>query len=283
MSEPERADRRRRRRLGRPRHRRLLRRARPRGRRDRHRRGQGRRAEPRRGADPRAAASPSCSSETASASTSRPRSTRCWTSARLLFCCVDTPPTYSGDADLSRVQAVVAELAPSGEHALVMKSTVPAGHRRARSGATLPDLAYVSCPEFLKEGSAVDDFLHPDRVVIGADPGDEWAADAVAGALRAARRRAGPHRRRLRRDDQARLQRLPRDQDLVHQRDRQRLRGGRRRRHRGRPRHGPRRAHRADVPARRASATAGSCFPKDVSRSSSSPATPATTSSCSTR
>jgi UDPglucose 6-dehydrogenase len=98
--------------------------------------------------------------------------------ARLLFCCVDTPPTYSGDADLSRVQAVLAQLGGDGDHALVMKSTVPAGTGSAiRRDA--PDLAYVSCPEFLKEGSAVDDFLHPDRVVIGADPGDEWAADEV--------------------------------------------------------------------------------------------------------
>src|SRR5881398_1608396 len=46
-------------------------------------------------------------------------------SARLLFCCVDTPPTYSGDADLSRVQAVVSRLRDDGDHALVMKSTVP--------------------------------------------------------------------------------------------------------------------------------------------------------------
>ncbi len=100
--------------------------------------------------------------------------------ARLLFCCVDTPPTYSGDADLSRVRAVVERLPEGGDHALVMKSTVPSG-----TGATIrrdrPSLAYVSCPEFLKEGTAVADFLHPDRVVIGADPGDEWAADAVEG------------------------------------------------------------------------------------------------------
>jgi UDPglucose 6-dehydrogenase len=99
--------------------------------------------------------------------------------ASLLFCCVDTPPTYSGDADLSRVQAVVRRLPDDGGHALVMKSTVPSG-----TGATIrremPSLTYVSCPEFLKEGSAIQDFLHPDRVVIGADAGDEWAADAVA-------------------------------------------------------------------------------------------------------
>src|SRR5436190_11065563 len=98
--------------------------------------------------------------------------------ARLLFCCVDTPPTYSGDADLSRVRAVVEQLSADGDHALVMKSTVPAG-TGAAIRRDVPGLAYVSCPEFLKEGTAVEDFLHPDRVVIGADPGDEWAADAV--------------------------------------------------------------------------------------------------------
>ena len=99
--------------------------------------------------------------------------------ARLLFVCVDTPPTYSGDADLSRVRSVVEELPADGDHVLVMKSTVPAGTGESIR-RDLPGLAYVSCPEFLKEGSAVEDFMHPDRVVIGADPGDEAAADAVA-------------------------------------------------------------------------------------------------------
>ena len=98
---------------------------------------------------------------------------------RLLFCCVDTPPTYSGDADLSRVERVVDELGDSTEHAIVMKSTVPVGTgrsiRRRREG-----LGYVSNPEFLKEGTAVNDFMHPDRVVIGA------AEDAGAFAERVA-------------------------------------------------------------------------------------------------
>ena len=99
--------------------------------------------------------------------------------ARLLFTCVDTPPTYSGDADLSRVRSVVAELPEDSEHVLVMKSTVPAGTGESIR-RDMPGLAYVSCPEFLKEGTAVEDFMHPDRVVVGADAGDEEAADAVA-------------------------------------------------------------------------------------------------------
>src|SRR3954470_19835131 len=100
--------------------------------------------------------------------------------ARLLFVAVGTPPTYSGDADLSAVHAVVDAMPPSDQHALVMKSTVPVGtgasikREFARQGKRF---CYVSCPEFLKEGSAVADFLHPDRVVVG-DDGD-WAGDAV--------------------------------------------------------------------------------------------------------
>ena len=103
--------------------------------------------------------------------------------ARLLFVCVDTPPTYSGDADLSRVRAVVQELPEAGDHVLIMKSTVPAGTGESIR-RDMPDLSYVSCPEFLKEGTAVADFMNPDRVVIGADAGDEDAADAVAALYR---------------------------------------------------------------------------------------------------
>src|ERR1700761_8117558 len=100
--------------------------------------------------------------------------------ARLLFVAVGTPPTYSGDADLSAVNAVVDAMPATDRHALVMKSTVPVG-----TGETIKRVfaqqdkgfRYVSCPEFLKEGSAIADFLEPDRVVVG-DDGD-WAGDAV--------------------------------------------------------------------------------------------------------
>jgi UDPglucose 6-dehydrogenase len=98
--------------------------------------------------------------------------------ARLLFVCVDTPPTYSGDADLSRVRSVVQELSDDSDHVLIMKSTVPAGTGESIR-RDMPNLSYVSCPEFLKEGTAVADFMNPDRVVVGADSGDEEAADAV--------------------------------------------------------------------------------------------------------
>jgi UDPglucose 6-dehydrogenase len=99
--------------------------------------------------------------------------------ARLIFVCVQTPPTVSGDADLSAVQGAVEEIGEPESKALVMKSTVPVG-----TGRTIrrdePDLAYVSCPEFLREGTAIKDFMEPDRVLIGTEAGDEWAGDAVA-------------------------------------------------------------------------------------------------------
>jgi UDPglucose 6-dehydrogenase len=101
--------------------------------------------------------------------------------SRLLFVAVGTPPTYSGDADLSAVHAVVGSMPASDQHALVMKSTVPVGTgasiKRIFAQQGKSGFAYVSCPEFLKEGSALEDFRAPDRVVVG-DDGD-WAGDAV--------------------------------------------------------------------------------------------------------
>lgn len=103
--------------------------------------------------------------------------------ARLLFVAVGTPTTYSGDADLSAVYAVVAALPPAGRHALVMKSTVPVGTgaaiRRELERTGKDGYCYLSCPEFLKEGAALSDFRAPDRVVIGDD--GSWGGDAVVG------------------------------------------------------------------------------------------------------
>ena len=92
--------------------------------------------------------------------------------AEFLFVCVDTPPTYAGDADLSRVWTVIEELPPlDGRPILVMKSTVPVGTGekiRANLDARGLELGYASNPEFLSEGTALRDFLEPDRIVVGA-------------------------------------------------------------------------------------------------------------------
>ena len=104
--------------------------------------------------------------------------------APLLFVCVGTPPTYSGDADLSAVWTVVDELPVAGERTLlVMKSTVPVGTGEkvlaALESRGLARVGYASNPEFLSEGSAVDDFLHPDRIVVGAFTEADAAAVAA--------------------------------------------------------------------------------------------------------
>ncbi|HEV3408454.1 MAG TPA: nucleotide sugar dehydrogenase, partial [Gaiellaceae bacterium] len=93
--------------------------------------------------------------------------------ADFLYICVGTPPTYSGDADLSAVWTVVDELPRLETPAvLVMKSTVPVGTgdklRAALDARGLADVGYVSNPEFTAEGSAVRDFLNPDRIAIGS-------------------------------------------------------------------------------------------------------------------
>src|SRR5215471_7158331 len=93
--------------------------------------------------------------------------------ADVLFICVQTPPTYSGDADLSYVWSALDDLPGSDRHqVLVMKSTVPVGTgekvRAALEARGLRNVGYVSNPEFLAEGNAVRDFMNPDRIVVGA-------------------------------------------------------------------------------------------------------------------
>ena len=102
--------------------------------------------------------------------------------AEFVYVAVGTPPTYSGDADLAAVWTVVDEL-PAVDHRIVvaMKSTVPVGtgekvrHRLDARG--LGHVGYVSNPEFTAEGTAVSDFMEPDRIVIGAF--DDADGDAV--------------------------------------------------------------------------------------------------------
>src|SRR3954470_16694392 len=94
--------------------------------------------------------------------------------AEFLYVAVGTPPTESGDADLRYVYSVVDQLPENvpGRPVVVMKSTVPVGTgenvRRRLDARGLTNVGYVSNPEFLAEGNAVHDFMHPDRIVIGA-------------------------------------------------------------------------------------------------------------------
>ena len=103
--------------------------------------------------------------------------------AEFVYVAVGTPPTYSGDADLSAVWTVVDELPEVDRRIVVaMKSTVPVGTgekvRHRLDARRLGHVGYVSNPEFTAEGTAVKDFMQPDRIVIGAF--DAADADAVA-------------------------------------------------------------------------------------------------------
>lgn len=98
------------------------------------------------------------------------------------YLCVPTPQGDDGSADLSYLEAAAAEIAPvlPYESVVVNKSTVPVGSTGLVARAIgRTDVAVVSNPEFLREGSAIDDFLRPDRVVIGSR--DQGAAIRVAG------------------------------------------------------------------------------------------------------
>jgi UDPglucose 6-dehydrogenase len=108
--------------------------------------------------------------------------------AEFVFLCVGTPSLSDGDADLRQVRAAAAaigrHLVP-GRHAYVVnKSTMPVGSAELVAGLVAEHapagagFAVVANPEFLREGRAVHDILHPDRVVLGAE--DRAAAEAVA-------------------------------------------------------------------------------------------------------
>ena len=94
------------------------------------------------------------------------------TDAELVFLCVPTPQADDGSVDLSFVEAAarsIAEALPPSA-VVVNKSTVPVGSASIVDQILgRDDVTVVSNPEFLREGSAVSDFLHPDRVVIGTD------------------------------------------------------------------------------------------------------------------
>jgi len=97
----------------------------------------------------------------------------------IIFLCVGTPPRADGRADLGQVEEVARTIAPllDGYKLIVEKSTVPARTARwidwtvRRLAGPEREFDVASNPEFLREGSAVQDFLHPDRIVIGADTG----------------------------------------------------------------------------------------------------------------
>ena len=103
------------------------------------------------------------------------------TEADFVYLCVPTPQSADGSADLSYLKAAASEISAKLKPGAIVvnKSTVPVGSTLLVEQALgRSDVAVVSNPEFLREGTAVDDFLHPDRVVIGAD--DQAAASRVA-------------------------------------------------------------------------------------------------------
>ncbi len=103
--------------------------------------------------------------------------------AEFVFLCVPTPQGPDGAADVSYLESVAVEIAPHLAHGAVVvnKSTVPVGSTQlVEQLLDRPDVAVVSNPEFLREGTAIHDALHPDRIVVGAD---DRAAAARVGAL----------------------------------------------------------------------------------------------------
>ena len=113
--------------------------------------------------------------------------------SEVVFLCVDTPPGENGHPDVTSVTAAAKSIgkAMHSPHVIVTKSTVPVGSGNWLTStieSVLPDdvdldvFTVVSNPEFLREGSAVEDFLHPERIVLGA--GDPAAINKVTAAYK---------------------------------------------------------------------------------------------------
>ncbi len=144
--------------------------------------------------------------------------------SRLLFLAIGTPSLPDGTGDLSALWSVVAEIGPhlKPDSIVVLKSTVPVGTNAAVT-ARLEQLAGFRCqvasnPEFLKEGAAIEDFMKPDRVVIGARRDEIFdILGETLPALLADRQAALVHVAGKRRNDQVRRQRASGHQDQLHQ------------------------------------------------------------------
>ncbi len=96
----------------------------------------------------------------------------CLTVSDAVFLCLPTPPQADGSADLTTIDDVIPVLRRHLAHGsqLVVKSTVPPGtHRHITGALQRPDLVVCSNPEFLREGHALHDWMHPHRIVVGTD------------------------------------------------------------------------------------------------------------------
>ena len=190
-----------------------------------------------------------------------------------MFIAVGTPSRRGdGHADLTLSSFAAAEEiagALNGYTVVVTKSTVPVGTSREveeiiRSARPEAEFDMASNPEFLREGSAIEDFQRPDRVVVGCDT--ERARAVMHEVYRPLYLNETPilfTSREIRRAHQIRGQCLPCHQDHLHQRDGRSVREGRRRRAGSGARHRARRPHRREVPAA-GPGYGGSCFPKDT-------------------
>ena len=197
--------------------------------------------------------------------------------------CVPTPQGADGSADLTYIEAAAREIAPtspptpSWSTSRRCRSARPAWSSTRWVGATS---TWCPTPSSSARASAVHDFLHPDRVVIGSD--DQGAAIRVASLYIGVAGSVDGDRPGLGRDHQVRQQRVPGHQALVRERHRRAVRGRGCRCQRRRARHGLRQAHRPRVPAARPGLGRQLLPQGRAGPHVHRPARPATSSTCST-